>query len=187
MIEKNIKKINISKRLLLILMSVLLVLSIFIHITDVFAATALPVQISASPTGSIVSDSSLVPGVNPSGSPSPSSSPTATKEPEFLQDFTIPPLQSTENPNASSQPNKTVKPDSSVATIGIVEVDNIETKRPFMWSDLIKYLAYAFFGLAIVAVIYGLISMAVLIFFKKDITLAGLRKRKNEKKKKNKK
>lgn len=189
MIEKNIKKTNISKRLSLVLMSVLLVLFMFIHTTGVFAATASPAQISTSPTGSDVSNSSIVPEANPSGSPSlsPSPSPTATKEPEFLQDFTIPPLQSTENPNANSDSNKTAKPDSAGATIGIVEVDNIETKRPFMWSDLIKYLAYAFFALAIVAVLYGLASMAALIFFKKDITLAGMRKRKKDSKKKNKK
>lgn len=176
MIEKNSKKTNISGKFLMVLISLLFVFSIFCQTTCVFATTALPTlstQIPTSPTNS--------------AAVTPTPSPTVSKEPEFLQDFTVPPLQSTENPNASSNPDKTAKPDSAGATIGIVEVDNIEAKKPFMWSDLIKYLAYAFFALAIVAVLYGLISMAVLIFFKKDITLAGIRKHKEEKKKKNKK
>ena len=81
MTEKSIKKINISKRLSLFLMSVLLVLFMFIHTTGVFAATASPAQISTSPTGSDVSNSSIVPEANPSGSPLPSLSPSPSPSP----------------------------------------------------------------------------------------------------------
>lgn len=190
MADKNIKKINTSKKSLLILMSVLLVFSILFHTTAVFAVTASPTKSLTTPEGTgIINNPLITPKVTPSASASvsPSPSPTATKEPEFLQDFTIPPLKETETPNENSNVNNIAKPDSAGATIGLVQVDNIEAKRPFMWSDLIKYLAYVFFALAIVAVLYGLASMAALIFFKKDITLAGMRKRKKDNKKKNKK
>lgn len=111
---------------------------------------------------------------------------TATGEPEFLYDFTPPPYSNKEDVVATLLPNATSTPDISDATIDVVKIDNIERKREFRWSDLIKYLTYLFFGLAGVAIIYGLLSMAVLIFFKKDITLAGIKKRKLDKQKKEK-
>ena len=158
MADKNIKK-NTSKKLLLILMSVVLVFTMFLHTTDVFAATATPSKSPATPgsTG-IMNNPLLRPRVTPSASasvsPSASPSPTATQDPEFLQDFTIPPLKETKAPNANSNVNNTAKPDSAGATIGLVQVDNIEAKRPFMWSDLIKYLAYVFFALAIASSVF---------------------------------
>ena len=63
---------------------------------------------------------------------------------------------------------------------------NITINEDIEISDLIKYLAYGFFALAVFAIAYGLFSMAVLIFFKKDITLAGIKKRKMDKQKKEK-
>ena len=110
---------------------------------------------------------------------------TSTGEPEYLYDFTPPPYNQ-ENAVVTLSPNETATPDISDATIDVVKIDNIERRREFRWSDLIKYLAYGFFGLAGIAIVYGLLSMAILIFFKKDITLAGIKQRKLNKQKKEK-
>lgn len=182
---KNIgKKMNIFKKLLLVLLSAVISVCLFSDVC-VLARTAQPTKSPKTPTAKVTATASQSP--LPSVSPSPSPSPTISKEPEFLQDFTVPPLQASDNINADATPSETAKPNSAGATIGIVEVDNIEAQKPFMWSDLIKYLAYVFFVLAGLAVIYGIVCMATLIFFKKDITLAGLRQRKKKKKKNNKK
>jgi len=181
MINKNGENLNFFKKILVIFVSLVIAIGLFSAVC-VFAETAPPTKVPSTPTGKAPTNGpSAVASFTPSASPSPS--PTATKEPEFLQDFTIPPLQSTENPNGNADSEKTAKPDFAGATIGIVEVDNIETKKDFMWSDIIKYLTYVFFAFAGVAVIYGIVCMAVLIFLKKDITFAGLRLRKKEKKK----
>lgn len=114
---------------------------------------------------------------------------TPTGDPDYLYDFTPPPYENSDNPMESISPDATAVPGMSEATIDIVKLEKIERKREFRWSDLIKYIAYGFFGLAGAAIIYGLFSMFVLIIFKKDITLSGIkqRKKKNQKKEKSRK
>lgn len=144
------------------------------------------------PTSEATTEST--PTVTPAPTPTPTPTLTPTLTPaitptpsqvfDYLYDFTIPPLYTEGSAFITLAPNKTATADIGNATIGIVEIDNIEKKKEFRWSDLIKYLAYAFFALAGIAIVYGLVSMAVLIFFKKDITIAGLRQNKKKKKQK---
>lgn len=135
-------------------------------------------------------DETVTPEVTPMPTATPTIIPTLTPTPtssqviDYLYDFTIPPLYTEGKAVITPAPNRTATADVGNATIGIVEIDNIEKKREFRWSDLIKYLAYTFFALSCIAIVYGLVSMAVLIFFKKDITIAGLRQNKKKKKQK---
>ena len=115
----------------------------------------------------------------PSATESPTTPPviveTATPTPtpsaalDYLYDFTVPPLNDDGASNITLAPETTATPGMSDATIDVVQVDIIEKKRDFRLSDIIKYIAYGFFGLAVIAVFYGLVCMASLIFFKKDI------------------
>lgn len=117
--------------------------------------------------------------VTPTEFLSPSSSPTPTPELHFLYDFTAPPR------NQGSQSDKTVKPDytasstMSSASIGIVQVENINnTERGFRWSDLIKYAEYICYIFAGLTIIYGIVCLIGLLAFKKDISIGAIRKRK---------
>ena len=115
-------------------------------------------------------------------SPTPTPTPTPTGALDYLYDFTVPPLNDDGASNITLAPETTATPGMSDATIDVVQVDIIEKKRDFRLSDIIKYIAYGFFGLAVIAVLYGLVCMASLIFFKKDITLSGIKQRKKKKK-----
>lgn len=71
----------------------------------------------------------------------------------------------------------------SAATVGIVQIKNIDnTGHGFRWSDLIKYMAYAFYGLSVIAVLYGIACLIGLLCFKKDISIGALRKKKKNNK-----
>ena len=115
-------------------------------------------------------------------SPTPTPTPTPTGALDYLYDFTVPPLNDDGASNITLAPEATATPGMSDATVDVVQVDIIEKKRDFRLSDIIKYIAYGFFGLAVIAVLYGLVCMASLIFFKKDITLSGIKQRKKKKK-----
>ena len=117
-----------------------------------------------------------------SPTPTPTPTPTPSAALDYLYDFTVPPLNDDGASNITLAPETTATPGMSDATIDVVQVDIIEKKRDFRLSDIIKYIAYGFFGLAVIAVLYGLVCMASLIFFKKDITLSGIKQRKKKKK-----
>lgn len=137
------------------------------------------------PTATLTPTPTITPTIAPSIAPtiSPTIEPTATEELDYLYDFTVPPYREDEKPSETLSPDSTISPGLSDATIDIVEVENIERKKEFRWSDIIKYLAYGFFILAGIAILYGIVCLFTLIFFKKDITMAGLKKNKNKNKK----
>ena len=67
------------------------------------------------------------------------------------------------------------------ASVGIVQVENIDnTERGF---HLIKGLEYAFYIMAGVAVVYGIVCLIGLLCFKKDLSIAALRKKKKDSRK----
>lgn len=130
----------------------------------------------------IVETATPVPTSTPTQTPTPTPTPTPTVALDYLYDFTVPPLNDDGPSNITLAPDITATPGMSDATIDVVQVDIIEKKRDFRLSDIIKFIAYGFFGLAVISVLYGLVCMASLIFFKKDITLAGIKQRKKKKK-----
>ena len=148
---------------------------------EVSPATEVPTETISAPTPP--PPETIVPtpteAVTPTEFLSPSSSPTPTPELHFLYDFTAPPR------NQGSQSDKTVKPDytasstMSSASIGIVQVENINnTERGFRWSDLIKYAEYVCYIFAGLTIIYGIVCLIGLLAFKKDISIGAIRKRK---------
>lgn len=107
--------------------------------------------------------------------------PTPTPQLNFLYDFTAPPLKSDDTSHITLQPDHTPAPTMSSATIGVVQIDDIDnTARGFRWSDLIKYAAYLFYGLAGLSVIYGMVCLIGLLCFKKDLSIGALRARRKE-------
>lgn len=116
--------------------------------------------------------------VEPSNIPTEEPSPT----PDYLPDF-IPPQAEYEMDENAYIEEQRAKAEKSNAAAGIVQIDNIDSERDFAIYDLVHYAAYLFFGLAIVAILYGIICMGALLFFKKDITIDALRKKRRAKKK----
>lgn len=184
------KKTKISYKIKYVALIVLCVL--FIHAFSVsfsiLAETPSPDSVVEAPeaTSATATEATATESTTAEATLTPTPTITATEEPNYLYDFTAPPYNNGESEVSTLAPDVTEQPGVSDATIDVVKIDNIEQKRGFRWSDLIKYLAYGFFALAVFAIAYGLLSMAVLIFFKKDITFAGIKKRKMEKQKKGK-
>lgn len=107
---------------------------------------------------------------------------TPSPTPNFLPDFTPPPAEYQGGLNADVD-GENSGAEQSDASAGIVEIEDIKEKKEFQVYDLIKYAAYMFFVLAGVAILYGLICIAALLFFKKDISLDAMRKKRKNKKK----
>lgn len=181
-------KISYKSKCFALIVLCMLLIYYFSVSFSVFAETPSPESIIETPesTSEITAESTATETTTAEVTMTPAPTPTATGEPDYLYDFTAPPYDNGENEVSTLSPNETEAPNVSDATIDVVKIDNIEPKRAFRWSDLIKYLAYGFFALAVFAIAYGLFSMAILIFFKKDITLAGIKKRKMDKQKKEK-
>lgn len=149
--------------------------------TETISASPVPTETPETPSPTPVPPETIAPTptevVTPTELITPS--PTPTPELHFLYDFTAPPR------NQDGQSGKTLKPDytpfptMSSASIGIVQVENINnTERGFRWSDLIKYAEYACYILAGLTIIYGLVCLIGLLAFKKDLSIGAIRKKK---------
>ena len=107
--------------------------------------------------------------------------PTPTPQLNFLYDFTAPPLKQDDTSHITLPPDHTPAPTMSSATIGVVQIDDIDnTVRGFRWSDLIKYAAYLFYIFAGLSVVYGIVCLIGLLCFKKDLSIGALRTRRKE-------
>ena len=137
-------------------------------------ATPTPVPVTESPT----------PAPTPSPTQQITAEPTPTPELQYLYDFTVPPLTQGGASDKTLSPGNTPAPTMLAASVGIVQVENIDnTERGFQWFDLIKGLEYAFYIMAGVAVVYGIVCLIGLLCFKKDLSIAALRKKKKDSRK----
>ena len=59
----------------------------------------------------------------------------------------------------------------------------MDDKEDSLLSKTIKYISYGLYGIAGFAVVYAVIAILVLLIFGKDITIAGIKKYREEKKK----
>lgn len=137
-------------------------------------ATPTPVPVTEPPT----------PEPTPSPTEQITAEPTPTPELQYLYDFTVPPLTQGGASDKTLSPGNTPAPTMLAASVGIVQVENIDnTERGFQWFDLIKGLEYAFYIMAGVAVVYGIVCLIGLLCFKKDLSIAALRKKKKDSRK----
>lgn len=124
-------------------------------------ATPTPVPVTEPPT----------PEPTPSPTEQITAEPTPTPELQYLYDFTVPPLTQDGAAVKTLSPGNTPAPTMLAASVGIVQVENIDnTERGFQWYDLIKGLEYAFYIMAGLAIVYGIVCLIGLLCFKKDLS-----------------